>query len=182
METSASGVDAAYDPEIVLAVFAAMAESGARLSQNSEERIANAIPLLSSNLEEGPGLWRQLSAILTGQRAGHALRAMHALGVLELILPEFHGIDALVIRDAYHRYTVDEHTFVLIDTLHGLEADPKKDARKEVEEWRVKFGAILARAAESGAAVSGSAAARHRQGPRQRESCGGERAAGARAC
>ena len=84
------------------------------------------------------------AAILIGQRAGHALRAMHALGVLELILPEFHGIDALVIRDAYHRYTVDEHTFVLIDTLHGLEAEPKKDARKEVEAWRVKFGAILA--------------------------------------
>ncbi len=143
-ETSASGADAAYEPDIVLAAFQAMAESGARLSQSSEERIANAIPRLSSNLEEGPGLWRQLSAILVGQRAGHALRAMHSLGVLELILPEFHGIDALVIRDAYHRYTVDEHTFVLIDTLHGLSAGPKKDARKEVEEWRVKFGAILA--------------------------------------
>ena len=143
-QASSSGVDAAYEPEIVLAAFRAMAESGARLSQGSEERIANAVPRLSSNLEEGPGLWRQLSAILIGQRAGHALRAMHALGVLELILPEFHGIDALVIRDAYHRYTVDEHTFVLIDTLHGLKADPKKDARKEVEEWRVKFGAIVA--------------------------------------
>jgi [protein-PII] uridylyltransferase len=143
-ETSASGIDAAYEPEIVLAAFAAIAESGARLSQSSEERIANAIPRLSSNLEEGPGLWRQLSAILTGPRAGQALRAMHALGVLELLLPEFHGIDALVIRDAYHRYTVDEHTFVLIDTLHGMAAEPSKDARKEVEEWRVKFGAILA--------------------------------------
>jgi [protein-PII] uridylyltransferase len=143
-ETSASGVDAAYEPDIVLAAFRALAESGARLSQSSEERIANAIPRLSSNLEEGPGLWRQLCAILTGQRAGQALRAMHALGVLELLLPEFHGIDALVIRDAYHRYTVDEHTFVLIDTLHGMSAEPKQDARKEVEEWRVKFGAILA--------------------------------------
>ncbi len=143
-ETSPGGIDAAYEPDIVLAAFRAVAESGARLSQRSEERIANAIPRLSSNLEEGPGLWQQLSAILVGQRAGQALRAMHALGVLELILPEFHGIDALVIRDAYHRYTVDEHTFVLIDTLHGLSAEPRNDARKEVEEWRVKFGAILA--------------------------------------
>ena len=142
--TSATGMDAAYDPEIVLAAFRSMADSGARLSQSTEERIANAIPRLSSNLEEGPGLWRQLSGILTGPRAGQALRAMHALGMLELILPEFHGIDALVIRDAYHRYTVDEHTFVLIDTLHGMKSDPKKGARKEVEEWRIKFGAILA--------------------------------------
>jgi [protein-PII] uridylyltransferase len=142
-ETSANGMDTAYEPEIVLAAFAAIAESGARLSQPSEERVANAIPRLSSNLEEGPGLWRQMCAILTGPFAGQALRAMHALGVLELILPEFHGIDALVIRDAYHRYTVDEHTFVMIDTLHGLSSEPNIDARKEVEEWRLKFGAIL---------------------------------------
>ena len=64
---------------------------------------------------------------------------MHALGVLELILPEFHGIDALVIRDAYHRYTVDEHTFVLVDTLHGLEAEPPAGA----PDWRVKFTTMV---------------------------------------
>jgi [protein-PII] uridylyltransferase len=137
--TSSSGMDAAHEPEIVLAAFAAIAATGARLSQACEERIANAVPVLSGNLEEGPGLWRQLSAILTGERAGAALRAMHALGVLDLILPEFHGIDALVIRDAYHRYTVDEHTFVLIDTLHGLEAEAGKDAT----DWRAKFGSMI---------------------------------------
>jgi [protein-PII] uridylyltransferase len=37
-----------------------------------------------------------------------------------MLLPEFHGIDALVIRDSYHRYTVDEHTFLTIDNVHGL--------------------------------------------------------------
>ena len=137
--TAASGLDAAHDPEVVLAAFAAMAESGARLSRASEERIADAIPQLSASLEEGPGLWRQMSKILTGEHAGKALRSMHTLGILELILPEFHGIDALVIRDSYHRYTVDEHTFVLIDTLHGLEAEPDKAA----PEWRVKFGSMV---------------------------------------
>jgi [protein-PII] uridylyltransferase len=45
---------------------------------------------------------------------------MHALGILEMLIPEFHGIDALVIRDSYHRYTVDEHTFLVIDNIHGL--------------------------------------------------------------
>ena len=45
---------------------------------------------------------------------------MHALGVLEMLIPEFHGIDALVIRDSYHRYTVDEHTFLVIDNMHSL--------------------------------------------------------------
>jgi [protein-PII] uridylyltransferase len=37
-----------------------------------------------------------------------------------MLIPEFHGIDALVIRDSYHRYTVDEHTFLCIDNVHGL--------------------------------------------------------------
>ena len=136
---AAGEVDPAAEPDTVLTVFAAMAKTGAKLDAESEERIGAAIPRLSATLEEGPGLWRQLSAILIGERAGVALRAMHALGLLELILPEFHGIDALVIRDAYHRYTVDEHTFVVIDTLHGLEADPGKNA----PEWRVKFGSML---------------------------------------
>ena len=62
-------MDVAHEPEIVLGVFAAMANTGAALTPASEERIADAIPLLSANLEEGPGLWLQLSAILTGERA-----------------------------------------------------------------------------------------------------------------
>ena len=41
-------------------------------------------------------------------------------GVLEMLIPEFHGIDALVIRDSYHRYTVDEHTFLVVDNVHAL--------------------------------------------------------------
>ena len=108
---------------MVLAIFAAMAETGARLPRSTEARLEDALPILSANLEDGPGLWRHLKAILTGRFAGRALRAMHALGILELVIPEFHGIDALVIRDAYHRYTVDEHTFVVIDTLHALVAE-----------------------------------------------------------
>lgn len=114
------GIDPAHEMETVLAIFEAIAAQGLRLSRNSEMRLADALPMLSATLEDGPALWRHLSAILTGPFAGQALRTMHALGILELMLPEFHGIDALVIRDAYHRYTVDEHTFLLIDTLHGL--------------------------------------------------------------
>ncbi|MBS1821823.1 MAG: [protein-PII] uridylyltransferase [Acidobacteria bacterium] len=131
--------DAAHDPEIVLDAFAAIARAGCRLGREAEERISQALPLLSANLEEGPALWRHLQAILVGRYAGQALRSMHALGVLELLLPEFHGIDALVIRDAYHRYTVDEHTFVLIDTLHGLEASqPAKPG-----DWGARVGTLL---------------------------------------
>ncbi len=131
--------DVAHDPEIALEVFAAIARTDCRLGREAEERISQALPLLSANLEEGPALWRRLQAVLMGRYAGDAMRAMHALGILELLIPEFHGIDALVIRDAYHRYTVDEHTFVLIDTLHGLE-EVQGGAKAE---WATRFGALL---------------------------------------
>ncbi len=129
----------AQDAETVLAAFAAVAATGASLAPESDERIAESLPHICATLEVGPALWRRLSGILTEPFAGKALRTMHALGVLELILPEFHGIDALVIRDAYHRYTVDEHTFVVIDTLHELALEPGPEA----PEWRIKFGSMI---------------------------------------
>lgn len=141
-----SGVeDPAHSPEVVLEIFSAMARTGCTLERESEERISHALGPISANLEEGPALWTRLQEILVGPQAGNALRAMHVLGLLELLIPEFHGIDALVIRDAYHRYTVDEHTFVLIDTLHGLESEaavarPEKGSHAE---WASRFGALL---------------------------------------
>jgi [protein-PII] uridylyltransferase len=136
---AAGSNDPAQDPEIVLRVFAAMGKTGATLSRDAEVRLSHALPVLSAHLEEGPALWHHLQEILRGSQAGDALRTMHALGVLELLVPEFHGIDALVIRDAYHRYTVDEHTFVLIDTLHGLE----KAQAVGMAEWATRFNGIL---------------------------------------
>jgi len=138
---AASGAagDPAQDPEVVLQLFATMSRLGCMLDRASEERMSQALPLLSTHLEEGPVLWRHLREILLGAHAGKTLRAMHALGFLELLIPEFHGIDALVIRDAYHRYTVDEHTMVVIDTLHGLEAAQAGP----MGEWAMRFGGIL---------------------------------------
>ena len=136
---SATAGDPAQDPDVVLQLFAAMSRTGCGLDRESEERMSQALPLLSAHLEEGPALWRHLREILLGTNAGDTLREMHALGILELLIPEFHGIDALVIRDAYHRYTVDEHTMVLIDTLHGLE----RPQTGPMGEWAQRFGALL---------------------------------------
>jgi [protein-PII] uridylyltransferase len=131
--------DPACDPEVMLRAFQTVAETGARLSNLAEVRFEEGVPLLSSQLEEGTALWHKLRLIFLGQHAGQALRSMHTLGILELLIPEFHGIDALVIRDAYHRYTVDEHTFVLIDTLHGLFTP----GEGPMAEWKKRFAVIL---------------------------------------
>jgi [protein-PII] uridylyltransferase len=108
------------DTSAILRIFSMMSTHGYTLSQAAEDRITDALPALAIHIPEGPYLWNALREVLLGPHAAHALRTMHALGVLEMLIPEFHGIDALVIRDSYHRYTVDEHTFLTIDNVHGL--------------------------------------------------------------
>ena len=139
LEESAAGKHARADPDLVLALFAEIARTGVMPDASVETDLVAGLPSLASRVEDGPGLWHRLREILLCRYAGAALRGMHAVGLLDLLIPEFHGIDSLVIRDAYHRYTVDEHTFVLIDTLHSLpEVSPRQDAG-----WAMRFYQVL---------------------------------------
>ena len=123
------------DADSVLQVFGLMAKHGYRLSFAAEDRISDALPILAVQMPEGPFLWNCLREVLLGPWAAHALRTMHALGILELVIPEFHGIESLVIRDTWHRYTVDEHTFHVIDNVHRL--------RQPQHEWERRLAGLL---------------------------------------
>ncbi|MGB9148425.1 MAG: [protein-PII] uridylyltransferase [Acidobacteriaceae bacterium] len=123
------------DADSILQIFGLMAKHGYRLSFTAEDRIADALPVLAVQMPEGPFLWNCLREVLMGPWAAHALRAMHALGILELLIPEFHGIESLVIRDTWHRYTVDEHTFHVIDNVHRL--------RQPQHEWEKRLAGLL---------------------------------------
>lgn len=123
------------DADRVLTMFQLLAEQRLQLSREAEGHISESLAILAEHLPEGAALWARLQRILLGPEAAHALRSMHAMGILELILPEFHGVDALVVRDAYHRYTVDEHTFLIIEHLHALE--------QPATEWETRFGEVL---------------------------------------
>jgi len=85
--------------------------------------------------EARESLWPYLRRILTSRHAADALRAMRDVALLDILIPEFKLIDALVIRDFFHRYTVDEHSFLTIETLHGL--------REATSEWKRRFAEIL---------------------------------------
>ena len=72
-----------------------------------------------------------------------ALRPMQRLCLLMEILPEFGSIDSLVVRDFYHRYTVDEHSLRTIEHLQEL-ADPpdERAGRTSTPLWKTVEGAI----------------------------------------
>ena len=127
------------DTDGILRVFAMIANHGYTLTQAAEDRITDALPVLAIHAPEGPYLWNCLREILLGPHAAHALRTMHALGILEMLIPEFHGIDALVIRDSYHRYTVDEHTFLTIDNVQAL----RRPFDDPMREYALKLGTLL---------------------------------------
>jgi [protein-PII] uridylyltransferase len=123
------------DPELILRAFRFLARHGLTLSSNTEAQIQRAFPALEAVPPKGTELWHLLQEILVAPHAADALRAMHSLRLLTLLFPEFAGIDALVMRDYSHRFTVDEHTFVAIDNLHAL--------RQSQSKWDQRYAELL---------------------------------------
>jgi [protein-PII] uridylyltransferase len=64
-----------------------------------------------------PGLYARLSE-------------MHDSGLLGQIVPEFKAINCRVVRDFYHKYTVDEHTLLTIRNLERLIDKPKPERER----------------------------------------------------
>ncbi len=110
-----------------LRVFEFVAQHGFKLAGSTEQRLEQALPSVSARSLPGAARWQTLRAVLTRPHAGLALRSMQELGVLAMLVPEFRALDSLVVRDFYHRYTVDEHTFLTIDTLHRLRKDSDQE-------------------------------------------------------
>jgi [protein-PII] uridylyltransferase len=123
------------DPELILRAFRFLARHGLRLSSSTEAQIQRAFPALEAVPPKGTELWHLLQEILVAPHAADALRAMHSLRLLTLLFPEFAAIDALVVRDYSHRFTVDEHTFVAIDNLHAL--------RQSQSKWDQRYAELL---------------------------------------
>ena len=118
--------EALSDPELPLRLFRFMARHGLTLSSATEHQVEEALPALAAKPPKGAELWHYLQEILLAPHAAEALRTMHSLRLLTLLLPEFQVIDSLVIRDFSHRFTVDEHTFVAIENLHALKKSQSK--------------------------------------------------------
>lgn len=113
---------AAREPGTWLGAFAAAVESGTNVADETLDLIrrhaggtgvADLLPAavdreaLLRFLRPRPGLYARLSE-------------MHDCGLLGRLLPPFAAITHRVVRDFYHKYTVDEHTLQAVRTLERL--------------------------------------------------------------
>jgi [protein-PII] uridylyltransferase len=112
--------DSVEDARVMFRLFELVAQHDLKLSAETENAVEAALPRIRKWHSSSADLWEYFREILVLPHAASALRAMHRVGLLDLLFKEFKAIDSLVVRDYYHRYTVDEHSLVTIETLHGL--------------------------------------------------------------
>lgn len=124
------------DPDVSLRLIRFSARHGLPLSADAERRLVAALPILSAHYAQPGPIWNYLQEILLQPHAMMAMRTMHETGLLAAILPEWKLIEGLVVRDFYHRYTVDEHTLIVMENLLAL--------RKNTDPTRRRFAGLFA--------------------------------------
>jgi [protein-PII] uridylyltransferase len=108
------------DAEEVLRLFQRSLLEDLPLGDSARDAVNEGLPAASTTLGT-PGV-RQLLRDILKPRPGlyRTLSEMYELGVLELLFPEFGSIKARMVRDFYHRYTVDEHSLLAIKSIEDL--------------------------------------------------------------
>ncbi|MGH9692994.1 MAG: HD domain-containing protein, partial [Bryobacteraceae bacterium] len=111
-----------YSAASVLRLFTFIARHGIRLSWDAQRRLRVEAAGLAGNFAASPAAWTSWNDLLSQPHAGLALHEMQEAGILTAAIPEWRSIDSLVVRDFYHRYTVDEHTLVAVEVIDRLAA------------------------------------------------------------
>jgi [protein-PII] uridylyltransferase len=106
---------APVEPSQSLSLFEFLSRHRLRPAPDTIDRLAGFTP--NANWDD----WKRL---LSSPHSSFGLRAMQDAGTLAAAIPEWRKIECLVVRDFYHRYTVDEHTLVAIASLESI-SDPR---------------------------------------------------------
>ncbi|MGD0435876.1 MAG: HD domain-containing protein, partial [Bryobacteraceae bacterium] len=120
------------DPALFFRLFEFVARHRIPLAAETERRLNAHREAFTQYCSRRP-LWPELRAILALPGAAIALRAMHDTGFIQALFPEWNNIVCLVVPDYYHRYTVDEHTMVTIESLGELAAAQEPGKRRFAE-------------------------------------------------
>ena len=116
--------------ESVLGLFTFAGRHGVRLSWDAQRRVRSEAARIRQSFLQAPPSWRIWREFFSMPHCALALQAMQESEVLTAAIPEWEHIDSLVVRDFYHRYTVDEHTLLAIQIIDKLKGNaPSAPAR-----------------------------------------------------
>jgi [protein-PII] uridylyltransferase len=124
------------DRSVTFALFTEAARTGIPLSREAERAIFYILKHPELPQKNTQANWATLREILGADYPSMALRPMQRLSLLMEVLPEFKAIDSLVVRDFYHRYTVDEHSLRTIEHLQELAEPPDARAAHFRQLWK----------------------------------------------
>ena len=103
------------EPLNLVSLFHDTQRHGVACSRETKQAIRQALTSLPPDTASRPAVRDAFLAILSWkQRVAPTLHAMHEVGLLEWLLPEFGHLRWRTQRDLYHIYAIDEHT------LHGV--------------------------------------------------------------
>jgi [protein-PII] uridylyltransferase len=125
-------LQAARHPSSWLAVFQAAIEAGTTVAEETLSCIQQHVDRYrADDFFPEPADRGALLGFLTPRAGLYArLSEMHDCGLLGRVFPEFQAISWRVVRDFYHKYTVDEHTLLTIRNLERVSTTDEPSRRR----------------------------------------------------
>jgi [protein-PII] uridylyltransferase len=116
------------EPGNLIEVFADMQQQRCELSQETRELLREHPGLIDDKFRRSAAANIPFFKILKWkERVYETLLEMHRCGILGAFIPEFGRLLCMVLHDAYHIYTVDQHSLKLIQQIEKLKAGEYKD-------------------------------------------------------
>jgi [protein-PII] uridylyltransferase len=104
----------------LLQLFTFVARHGIDLSWDTHRRLVANGEALSAMLKAEKIPWPAWREFFAQPHVALALREMQETGLLNAAIPFWSSVECLVVRDFYHRYTVDEHSIVAVEVIDRL--------------------------------------------------------------
>ncbi|HTN72632.1 MAG TPA: ACT domain-containing protein, partial [Methylomirabilota bacterium] len=116
------------DPSNLIRIFDDMQKYACKLSHETRELIRDHLELIDDKFRRSEVANSCFFDILRWKDGVYdTLLEMHRSGVLGAFVPEFGRLLCMALHDAYHIYTVDQHSLMLIREIERLKAGEYKD-------------------------------------------------------
>lgn len=116
-------------PENLIRIFDDAQKHNCQLTHETRELLRQHLDLIDDEFRRSADANAAFFSILKWKEAVYeTLLEMHRSEVLGAFIPEFGRLLCMVLHDAYHIYTVDQHSLLLIKEIERLKAGDYKDA------------------------------------------------------